>query len=79
MEIYEKKFIVVNQDEAIIFGNDCKMYTWARKGEIPSIYFNPNRYIYTKITIYAIITSNGDFYYMMTSSNFNKYAFLYFL
>ena len=47
------------------------MYTWANKNEIPSVYWGPNRYNYTKVTVYAVITSIGDFYYMLTSSNFN--------
>ena len=71
LEIYDKKYIIINQDEAIIFSNECKMYTWANKNEVPSIYWAANRYNYIKITIYAVITSIGDFYYMLTSSNFN--------
>ena len=55
------------------------MYTWANKREIPSIYFSSDRYNYKKVTIYAIITSTGDFYYMLTSSILNQYTFLYFL
>lgn len=30
---------------------------------------------FEKITIYSIITSNGDFLYMLTEDNINGYSF----
>ena len=59
--------------------NDDLIYTWADRAQKASIYFDPNRYRYSKLTIYALITSEGDLLYQITESNFNKFAFQYFL
>ena len=78
LEIYYFDYIIVNQDEAIVFNNDSKMYTWTPRREYAAIYFGEeNNYI--KLTIYAIITNKGDLLYMITDSNNNSYVFQYFL
>ena len=75
MEIYfDKENILVNQDELYVYSNDSKLYSWSKKGEYGSLYFDDTNYM--KITIFAVITSQGDFYYMLTSlKHGNKFAY----
>ena len=78
LEIYLTENIIINQDEAYIFSNDDKIYTWANKKEKASIYMGePNKY--HKITIFAVISNYGDLFYMLTNARTNTCSYQYFL
>ena len=79
LEIYFYQEIIVVQDEIMIFSNDKKMCTWEKSGEPAEIHFRRNRYNFYKLAVYAIIDTLGNFFYMLTSANFNQHTFLYFM
>ena len=54
------------------------MYTWAPRREYSIMYFGEEN-AYVRLTLYAIITSKGDLFYMITNSNGNSCVFQYFL
>ena len=54
------------------------MYTWASKKEKALIYLGePN--IYYKLSIFAVVSSLGDLFYMITDATTNGCSYQYFL
>ena len=61
-KIISEDYLIFNLDEAIIFSNDTKMMSWSKVGTKASICFK-NRYNFHKLTLYAVVTSQGKLYY----------------
>ena len=51
------------------------MYSWTTKNEKASVYLGESPNFYYKISLFAVVTSLGDLFYMLTDSNSNAYVY----